>query len=76
MSEPPVSRLQDADMQGTYAALLRAARRAREIAWMTGTAVVYMRDGNLVFEYPVGPEPPSNALALEEYKGQSGGELS
>ena len=53
MSKQPVSRLPDADMQAAPAALLRAARRAREIARQTGTAVVVMRDGKLVKERPV-----------------------
>lgn len=52
MSKQPVSRLPDADMQAAPAALLRAARRAREIARQTGTAVVVMRDGKLVKERP------------------------
>jgi len=47
MSEQPVSRLPDADMQAP-AALLRAARRGQEIARQTGTAVVMVRDGKLV----------------------------
>jgi hypothetical protein len=50
MSDPLVSRLPDADMQAAPAALLRAGRRAREIARQTGTAVVVMRDGKLVEE--------------------------
>lgn len=50
MNEPMVSTLRDADMQGALAALLRAARRAREIAWQTGTAIVVMRDGKLIEE--------------------------
>lgn len=37
-------------MQGAPAALLRAARRAREIAWQTNTAIVIVRDGVLVEE--------------------------
>lgn len=53
MSKLPVSRLPDSDMQAAPAALLRAARRAREIARQTGTAVVVMRDGKLVKEHPV-----------------------
>ncbi len=59
MSEQPVSRLPDADMQAAPAALLRAARRAREIARQTGTAVVIVRDGKLVEERPEAPEPLS-----------------
>lgn len=57
MSEQPVSRLPDADMQAAPAALLRAARRAREIARQTGTAVVVVRDGKLVEERQAAPEP-------------------
>ena len=37
-------------MQGVLPALLRAARKAREIAWKTGTAIVVMRDGKLIEE--------------------------
>ena len=47
------SRLPDADMQAAPKALLRAARRAREIARQTGTAVVVMRDGKLIEEQVV-----------------------
>ncbi len=52
-----VSKLPDADMQAAPAALLRAARRAREIARQTNTPVVFMRDGKLV-EERVPPEAP------------------
>jgi putative addiction module component (TIGR02574 family) len=70
MSEPPVSRLQDADMQGTYAAFLRAAQRAREIAQQTGTAVVVMRDGKLVEESQTSsePTPPASAAKCEDIR--------
>jgi adenine/guanine phosphoribosyltransferase-like PRPP-binding protein len=50
MNKPLVSKLPDADMQAVPAALLRAGRRAREIARQTGTAMVVMRDGKLVEE--------------------------
>ena len=50
MNKPLVSKLPDADMQAAPAALLRAGRRAREIARQTGTAVVVMRDGKLIEE--------------------------
>lgn len=59
MNKPLVSKLPDADMQAAPAALLRAGRRAREIARQTGTAVVVMRDGKLVEEREVAPEPPT-----------------
>lgn len=45
-----ISKLPDADMQDVLPALLRAARKAREIAWQTGTAIVVMRDGKLIEE--------------------------
>ena len=44
------SKLPDADMQGAPKALLRAARRAREIARQTNTAIVIVRDGKIVEE--------------------------
>lgn len=44
------SSLPDADMQAAPQALLRAARRARETARQTNTAIVIMRDGELVEE--------------------------
>lgn len=48
------STLPDADMQAVPKALARAAKRAREIARQTGTAVVVVRDGKRV-EERVGP---------------------
>ena len=47
-TEPLESKLPDADMRAVPKALLRAARRAREIARRTGTAVVVMREGKLI----------------------------
>ena len=44
------SKLPNADMQAAPRALLRAARRAREIARQTNTAIVIVRDGKLVEE--------------------------
>jgi hypothetical protein len=57
MKAQPISRLPDADMQAAPAALVRAARRAREIARQTGTGVVVVCDGKLVEERPEAPEP-------------------
>jgi len=51
------SKLQDADMQAAPRALLRAARRAREIARQTDTALVIIRDGVLVEEKVTECEP-------------------
>ncbi|CAN5281348.1 hypothetical protein BH11CYA1_BH11CYA1_28060 [soil metagenome] len=44
--------LSDPDMQNATAALRRAAKRARQIAAQTGTAVVVIREGKLVREIP------------------------
>lgn len=50
MSSDLQSKLPNADMQAAPQALLRAARRAREIARQTNTAIVIIRDGVLVEE--------------------------
>lgn len=51
MNNTMVSRLPDPDMQAAPKALLRAAQRAREIAWQTNTPLVLVRDGVLVEEF-------------------------
>jgi hypothetical protein len=43
---------EDPDMQNATAALIRAAKRARQIAQQTGTAIVVVRQGRLVREKP------------------------
>jgi adenine/guanine phosphoribosyltransferase-like PRPP-binding protein len=68
MNNPLVSKLPDADMQAVPAALLRAGRRAREIARQTGTAVVVMRDGKLI------EEKVSEAYQVD--KGQEAGTVA
>jgi len=40
----------DMDMINAEAALIRAARRARERAWSAGIGVVYLKDGRIVEE--------------------------
>jgi len=45
MSSGLESKLANPDMQGAPRALLRAARRAREIAFHTNTPLVIVRDG-------------------------------
>lgn len=42
----------DSDMQGATAALIRSARKARELAARTRTEFVVIRDGVLVREIP------------------------
>ena len=51
------SKLPDKDMQGAPRALLRAARRAREIARATNTPLVIMRDGVVVEEWVTDLDP-------------------
>lgn len=41
----PLERALDADLRATHAAMLRAARRAHELARSTGTAIVIFRNG-------------------------------
>jgi hypothetical protein len=50
MDDELKSNLPNADMQAAPRALLRAARRAREIALQTNTPLVIVRDGKLVEE--------------------------
>ena len=64
------SKLPDADMQAAPAALLRAARRAREIARQTGTGIIVMRDGKIVEE-----EADDTPLADSGHKGHNPGKF-
>jgi hypothetical protein len=57
MSSDLESKLPDRDMQGADKALLRAARRAREIARQTNTPLIIVRDGVLVEEWVTNIEP-------------------
>ncbi len=66
MNDTMVSNLPDADMQAAPKAMLRAAQRAREIAWQTNTPLVLVRDGVLVEEFVT--ERPAD-------KGQKAGKL-
>jgi hypothetical protein len=56
MQDDLKSKLPDADMQAAPQALLRAARRAREVARQTNTAIVIVRDGVLVEERVTGSD--------------------
>ncbi|MBM4228725.1 MAG: hypothetical protein FJ164_13450 [Gammaproteobacteria bacterium] len=47
----PISRLPDPDMQGAAAALMRAAMRAREIAYRTNTPLIVFEDGKLIEQW-------------------------
>jgi len=57
MSSAPKSKLPNKDMQAAPRALMRAARRAREIARQTNTAIVIVRDGVIVEERVTEIEP-------------------
>ncbi|MEO5365766.1 MAG: hypothetical protein H7831_05325 [Magnetococcus sp. WYHC-3] len=52
MNNKPLSQARDEDARHVEQALERAARRAREIAVQTRTALVVVRDGRLVREHP------------------------
>ncbi len=47
MNHKPITEAKDKDIAGSFEALRRAARRAREIAAQTGTAVIVQRDGRI-----------------------------
>ena len=49
----------DPDIQGTYPAIVRAAKLVRERARINGTPLVYWRDGKVVLEYVSKGEPAS-----------------
>lgn len=54
-----VSRLPDADMQAAPAALVRAARRARELAARSGTPLIVSENGQVVEKPVTGPSQES-----------------
>ena len=56
MNQKTLSQDRDEDARQVLAALKRAALRAREIAAQTQTALVFVRDGKLIKEYPSSPD--------------------
>jgi sensor histidine kinase regulating citrate/malate metabolism len=58
--------LSDPDMQKATAALNRAAKRARQIAEQTGTAVVVIRDGKLIREMPKSEQKVQKSMEISE----------
>ena len=51
--------LPDPDMQHATAALIRAAKRARQIAAQTATTIVVVRDGKRIREFPTQHDEPA-----------------
>ena len=52
MNKQPIEQAQDADLRLSVAAMQRAARRARELARMTGTYLVVSQDGEVIYLQP------------------------
>ncbi|MHB1174114.1 MAG: hypothetical protein ACYCZJ_03195 [Sulfuriferula sp.] len=52
MSRRSLDEAKNADLRGSFQALQRAARRARELAMQTGTAIVISRGGKLEYLIP------------------------
>lgn len=59
----PIEQSTNADLRGSWPALLRAAQRARALAIQTGTAIVVCRNG--VIEH-IRPEPESAGSHVQE----------
>lgn len=58
MKQPDISMAQDPDLRSAMAALLRASVLARKVAMETGTDLVIVKDGQLMFvEVKAGCEP-------------------
>lgn len=63
MSPKPIEQAHDAILRLSLPALLRAARRAREVAAQTGTCIVVSRDG--VIEH-IAPKPTTERIGVRE----------
>ncbi len=63
MNKQPIETARDADLRLSPQAMQRAARRARELAAQTGTAIVVIRDG--VIEH-IRPQQEATELLVQE----------
>lgn len=63
MNKKTIDMARDSDLRLSLQAMQRAARRARELATQTGTAIVVSRDG--VIEH-IRPEPETSGSAIQE----------
>ncbi|MBK8534948.1 MAG: hypothetical protein IPL59_07355 [Candidatus Competibacteraceae bacterium] len=52
MNMQSLQEIEDDDLRNILPALKRATQRARQIAAQTQTAIIVMRDGQMVREYP------------------------
>ena len=63
MNKQPIEQARDADLRLSKVALLRAARRARDLAHSTGTKIVVSRDGIIEYLTPRPANADKNAAA-------------
>ncbi len=64
MSHPPVEGPKDPDLLSSFAAMRRAAMRAREIARVSGTKLVVVIDGELLHLDPDDPRLDIDAESM------------
>jgi hypothetical protein len=69
MNRFPINTARDADLRLSLQALERAARRARELAARTGTAIVVSRDG--VLEH-IRPPLESDEIPVQDVPARNG----
>ncbi|OBS32023.1 hypothetical protein A9O67_10735 [Tepidimonas fonticaldi] len=67
MNGKTIDQAKSADLRGSWPALLRAARRARELAAQTGTELIVMRDGVL---QRIRPQPNEGATPSATPEGR------
>lgn len=74
MNPQPIDTARDSDLRLSVAALHRAARRAREVAQRTGTAIIISRDGVIQTISPLAAAsgaPPAVQEPTAPYGGKS-----
>lgn len=66
MNKRPIEEARDPDLRNSMAAMQRAARRAREIAALTGTSLIIYRNGQVVAVDPREADAEGDAPAVHE----------
>ncbi|MFO1375954.1 MAG: hypothetical protein U1F14_02990 [Steroidobacteraceae bacterium] len=66
MNKRPIEEARDPDLRNSMAAMQRAARRAREIAALTGTSLIIHRNGQVVAVDPREADTEWDAPAVHE----------